>query len=175
MISKRCPLAWVRPRTIFDLPALNAKITDLEHVASEPDFWDDQAHAQTILQQLNDLKGSLSEFNRWQSKLEDAKTVLELLELEDDPALVTEAADNVSYLSQALDQWELQKLLSGPYDANGAVLSINAGAGGTDAQDWAEMLLRMYTRWGERQGYKVHLAELSEGDEAGLKLSLIHI
>ena len=175
MTLTRCPLAWVRPRTIFDLPALNAKITDLEHVAAAPDFWDDQQQAQTVLQQLNDLKSSLSDFNGWHSKLEDAKTVLELLELENDPALVTEAADNVSFLKNALDQWELQKLLSGPYDVNGAVLTINAGAGGTDAQDWAEMLLRMYTRWGERQGYRVQLAELSEGDEAGLKSATLEI
>jgi peptide chain release factor 2 len=75
----------------------------------------------------------------------------------------------VAQLSHSLDQWELQQLLSGPYDKNGAVLTINAGAGGTDAQDWAAMLLRMYTRWGERQGYKVSLVEISEGEEAGLK------
>ena len=175
MTLRPCPIAWARPRTIFDLPALKAQITDLEHVAAEPDFWDNQTQAQNILQQLNDLKGSLSDFQGWQSKLDDAKTVLELLELEDDPALVSEAADNVFYLQTALDQWELQKLLSGPYDVNGAVLTINAGAGGTDAQDWAEMLLRMYTRWGERQGYKVQLAELSEGDEAGLKSATLEL
>jgi peptide chain release factor 2 len=92
-----------------------------------------------------------------------------LLELEEDQALLTEAETNLTQLKKELDRWELQQLLSGPYDDHGAVLTINAGAGGTDAQDWAEMLLRMYTRWGEQQGYKVHLAELSEGEEAGLK------
>ncbi|MEM9137628.1 MAG: peptide chain release factor 2 [Cyanobacteria bacterium P01_F01_bin.42] len=159
----------------LDLPALKAQIVDLEHVASAPDFWDDQTQAQKILQRLSDLKGSLSDFHGWQAKLEDAKTVLELLEIEDDPALTAEAADNVLFLQRALDQWELQKLLSGPYDVNGAVLTINAGAGGTDAQDWAEMLLRMYTRWGEKLGYRVQLAELSEGDEAGLKSATLEI
>jgi len=94
---------------------------------------------------------------------------LELLELENDESLLQEAYCNISLLRQELDQWELQQLLSGPYDQGGAVLTINAGAGGTDAQDWAEMLLRMYTRWGENHGYKVHLMELSEGDEAGIK------
>lgn len=78
-------------------------------------------------------------------------------------------------IGQQLDRWELEQLLSGPYDKNGAVLTINAGAGGTDAQDWAEMLLRMYTRWGERQGYQLHLAELSEGDEAGIKSATLEI
>jgi len=89
--------------------------------------------------------------------------------LENDESLLQEAYCNISLLRQELDQWELQQLLSGPYDQGGAVLTINAGAGGTDAQDWAEMLLRMYTRWGENHGYKVHLMELSEGDEAGIK------
>ena len=175
MILTRCPIAWARPRTIFDLPALNAQIADLEHLASAPDFWDNQADAQNTLQRLNDLKASLSEFQAWQSKLEDAKTVIELLELEHDPALLTEASENLTFLGQALDQWELQQLLSETYDPNGAVLTINAGAGGTDAQDWAEMLLRMYTRWGERQGYKVQLAEISEGEEAGLKSATLEI
>jgi peptide chain release factor 2 len=78
-------------------------------------------------------------------------------------------------LQHELDRWELQQLLSGPYDAKGAVLTINAGAGGTDAQDWAEMLLRMYTRWSEQQGYQVHLAELSPGDEAGIKSATLEI
>jgi peptide chain release factor 2 len=100
---------------------------------------------------------------------------LELLELEADEALLQEAQFNVTHLSQELDQWELQQLLSGPYDQDGAVLTINAGAGGTDAQDWAEMLLRMYTRWAENHGYKVHLAEISEGDEAGIKSATLEI
>jgi peptide chain release factor 2 len=81
----------------------------------------------------------------------------------------------VAKLDHELDQWELQQLLSGPYDKKGAVLSLNAGAGGTDAQDWAEMLLRMYTRWAEQQGYKVHLVEISEGEEAGIKSATLEI
>lgn len=89
--------------------------------------------------------------------------------------LLTEAQETLTTMGQALDQWELQQLLAGPYDKSGAVLTINAGAGGTDAQDWAEMLLRMYTRWAERQGYKVALVELSEGDEAGLKSAALEI
>lgn len=101
--------------------------------------------------------------------------MLELLELETDEALLQEAQTTVTQLSRELDQWELQQLLSGMYDEKGAILTINAGAGGTDAQDWAEMLLRMYTRWGENHGYKVNLAEISEGDEAGLKSATLEI
>ena len=98
-----------------------------------------------------------------------------MLELEADESLFQEASSSLSQLTRELDQWELQQLLSGPYDEGGAVLTINAGAGGTDAQDWAEMLLRMYTRWGESQGYKVHLMEISEGEEAGVKSASLEI
>jgi peptide chain release factor 2 len=89
--------------------------------------------------------------------------------------LATEAATNIIQLDKDLDAWELQQLLAGTYDAKGAVLTINAGAGGTDAQDWAQMLLRMYTRWGERQGYRVNLTESSPGDEAGIKSATLEI
>ena len=98
-----------------------------------------------------------------------------MLELEPDESLFLEATSNLSQLTRDLDLWELQQLLSGPYDQSGAVLTINAGAGGTDAQDWAEMLMRMYTRWGESQGYKVHLNEISEGEEAGVKSVTLEI
>lgn len=118
---------------------------------------------------------NLQQYHQWKSNLEDAKAVLELLELEADEGLLQEAQTNVVKLNRELDRWELEQLLSGPYDANGAVLAINAGAGGTDAQDWAQMLLRMYTRWAENQGYKVQLAELSEGDEAGIKSATLEI
>ncbi|MBD1807120.1 peptide chain release factor 2 [Microcoleus sp. FACHB-SPT15] len=153
----------------LDIPALNAKIQDLEQLAAQPDFWDDQTSAQQTLQELNDLKSSLQQYDHWRSSLEDAKAVLELLELEADESLLKEAETNLTHLTQELERWELEQLLSGLYDAKGAVLTINAGAGGTDAQDWVEILLRMYTRWAEKQGYKVQLAELSEGDEAGIK------
>ncbi len=101
--------------------------------------------------------------------------MLELLELENDESLLQEAELSLTQLTRDLDQWELQRLLSGPYDQKGAVLTINAGAGGTDAQDWAAMLLRMYTRWAEDHRYKVHLAELSEGDEAGIKSATLEV
>ena len=127
------------------------------------------------MQELNDLKAHIQQYDQWQASLEDTKAVLELLEAETDEDLLQEAESNVNQLSRELDQWELQQLLSGAYDEKGAVLTINAGAGGTDAQDWAEMLLRMYTRWGEDHGYKVNLAEISEGDEAGIKSATLEI
>jgi peptide chain release factor 2 len=127
------------------------------------------------LQELNDLKSSLEQYQRWQNILEDAKAIAELLELESDESLAIEAQTTLEQLNQELELWDLQQLLSGIYDTRGAVLTINAGAGGTDAQDWAEMLLRMYTRWGEKEGYKVSLAESSAGDEAGIKSATLEI
>lgn len=127
------------------------------------------------MQELNDLKSSLEQYQRWQGILDDAKAIAELLELESDESLATEAQASLEQLNQELELWDLQQLLSGTYDTKGAVLTINAGAGGTDAQDWAEMLLRMYTRWAEKEGYKVRLAESSAGDEAGIKSATLEI
>lgn len=138
-------------------------------MAAQPDFWDEQTSAQQTLQELNDLKSNIEQYHHWRSSLEDAKAVLELVELEEDAALLSEAETSLTQLNQELDRWELEQLLSGIYDAKGAVLTLNAGAGGTDAQDWVEILLRMYTRWADKHGYKVQLVEKSEGEEAGIK------
>jgi peptide chain release factor 2 len=127
------------------------------------------------MQELNEYKSYLEQFQHWQTSVADAQTALELMELEPDEALFQEAKQNLSQVGVELDQWELERLLSGTYDAKGAVLTINAGAGGTDAQDWAEMLLRMYTRWAEDRNFKVQLAEISEGEEAGLKSATLEI
>ena len=167
--------AWVKLRSIFDPPAIVAKIQDLEQRAAQPEFWDEQDTAQKVLQELNDLKSSLEQYQQWQTILEDTKAIAELLELESDEALAKEAQSNLEQLNKELELWELQQLLSGTYDTKGAILNINAGAGGTDAQDWAEMLLRMYTRWGEKEGYKVRLTESSPGDEAGIKSATLEI
>ncbi|MGF1487757.1 MAG: peptide chain release factor 2 [Prochloraceae cyanobacterium] len=177
-LKKEVELASLRlgkTQEYLDLPALQAKIKDLEQLSAQPEFWDDRETAQNTLQELNDLKDHLHQYKEWESSLEDAKAIAELLELEEDEKLLAEAETNLTKLQQELDRWELQQLLSGIYDTKGAVLTINAGAGGTDAQDWAEMLLRMYTRWGEKQGYKVDVVELSEGDVAGIKSATLEI
>ena len=157
------------------MPALNAKINDLEQLSAQPDFWDDPENAQKQLQELSDYKSNLEQVQGWSTSLEDSNAILELLELEKDDGLLTEAEKTVNRLNRELDLWELQQLLSGPYDKEGAVLTVNAGAGGTDAQDWAEMLLRMYTRWSEQNGYRLSMVEKSEGDEAGLKSVTLEI
>ncbi|MFN6133427.1 MAG: peptide chain release factor 2 [Synechococcaceae cyanobacterium] len=159
----------------LDLPALKARQQDLEQLAGQPDFWDDQQEARRRMRQLDDVRAQLEQLQRWSSLLEDAQASLELQELEPEPELLEEAASGLQVLRADLDRWELERLLSGTYDKEGAVLSINAGAGGTDAQDWALMLMRMYCRWAEDHGMKVTVDELSEGEEAGIKSCTIEI
>jgi peptide chain release factor 2 len=163
------------PRTVFDVPALNARQRDLEQLASQPGFWDDQQQAQKQMRLLDDVKAQLGQLHQWQTLIDDGQATLELYALEADDDLLAEANGGLQSLKAALDRWELERLLSGPYDKEGAVISINAGAGGTDAQDWALMLMRMYTRWAEDHGMKVTVDELSEGEEAGIKSCTIEI
>ena len=163
------------PRTVFDVPALNARQQDLEQLAAQPEFWNDQQNAQKQMRRLDEVKAQLQQLVDWRGAIDDGQATLELYELEPDEDLLSEAQQGLNQLRQALDRWELERLLSGEYDKEGAVLSINAGAGGTDAQDWAQMLLRMYTRWAEDQGMSVTVNELSEGEEAGIKSTTIEI
>jgi peptide chain release factor 2 len=173
--SRSSLTAWATPRTVFDVPALKARQQDLEQLASQPDFWDDQKQAQAKMRQLDEVKAQLEQLGRWQAAVADAEATLELYDLEPDDELLGESDAALKQLRADLDRWELERLLSGPYDKEGAVISINAGAGGTDAQDWALMLMRMYTRWAEDHGMKVTVAELSDGEEAGIKSCTIEI
>ena len=163
------------PRTVFDVPALKARQQDLEQLAAQPGFWDDQQNAQKQMRRLDEVKAQLEKLLQWRRAVDDAEATLELYELEPDDDMLAEAQTGLTKLRSELDRWELERLLSGEYDKEGAVLSINAGAGGTDAQDWAQMLLRMYTRWAEDHGMSVSVDELSEGEEAGIKSATIEI
>ena len=163
------------PRTVFDVPALQARQQDLEQLAAQPEFWNDQQNAQKQMRRLDEVKAQLQQLADWRSAIDDAKATLELYELEADEEMLGEAQQGLTELRQGLDRWELERLLSGEYDKEGAVLSINAGAGGTDAQDWAQMLLRMYTRWAEDHDMRVTIDEISEGEEAGIKSATIEV
>ncbi|OYQ64964.1 peptide chain release factor 2 [Pseudanabaena sp. SR411] len=156
-------------RTIFDVPAIAAKISDLEQTAAQPEFWENSDQAQKTMRELDALKSYLEKFDHWHQTIENLEAIAELLSLEDDPSLANEAKQSLTQLLHEMDRWDLEQLLSGTYDKYDAVLTINAGAGGTDSQDWTEMLLRMYTRFCESQGYKVEISEISEGEEAGIK------
>ncbi|UPM49599.1 MULTISPECIES: peptide chain release factor 2 [unclassified Synechococcus] len=159
----------------LDVAALNARQQDLEQLASQPDFWDDQKQAQAKMRQLDEVKAQLEQLAQWQGAVADAEATVEIYGLEPDEELLSESDAALKKLRADLDRWELERLLSGTYDKEGAVISINAGAGGTDAQDWALMLMRMYTRWAEDHGMKVTVDELSDGEEAGIKSCTIEI
>ena len=136
---------------------------------SAPDFWDDNERAQNIISEANAIKSVVDDFNELSSELDDLNTMAELIEEEDDESLASELADGVRSLVKKLENFELRLLLNQPYDKNNAILELHPGAGGTESQDWAEMLLRMYRRWAEDKGFKVEVLDYLPGDEAGLK------
>ncbi len=155
----------------IDFEKLKQELKDIETRLQTPEVWSNQNLASELGQKIREIKETLEMFSNWNNILEDAKTAQEI----GDEELIKESEINLSSLEKELDKYEIQKMLSGEYDEADAFLSINAGAGGTDAQDWAEMLLRMYTRWAESKGWKVELIDKSEGEEAGIKSATIKI
>lgn len=155
--------------TVLDLPAMRASITDLEAQASAPDLWDDQAKAQAVTSKLSFQQGELRRVEALRSRLEDVPILLELAESEGDAAATEEAMAELESLGTAIGELEVRTLLSGEYDAREALVTIRAEAGGVDAADWAEMLLRMYTRYCERHGWPYEVYETSYAEEAGIK------
>ena len=156
-------------RIVFDVPQLKSNLRELEQISSQPNFWDNQNKAKAFMRKLDDVKEQLQQVNEWNKCILDANASLELYALEPDEELIIEAHSGLKFLKENLDRWEFQRLLCGEYDKESAVISINAGAGGTDAQDWVEILLRMYRRWAEMHSMNLKINELSEGDEAGIK------
>ncbi len=141
-------------------------------------FWDRQEAAQKVVMELSQVKASIQPLMQFQRKVDDARALLELVEEagdEDGSAAHAELRETVAALRKELDALEIQSFLSGKMDANNAILSINAGAGGTESCDWAEMLYRMYVRWAERNGFKVETEDLAPGDEAGISHATIRI
>lgn len=141
--------------------------SELEAQMSRPDFWDDMANANKIAKKLSPLKKVIEEFKTLEAAWEDSNAAYELSE--EDPAYEKEAESMLEDLGKKLDHMEIQVLFSDPYDDSNAILSLHPGAGGTESQDWAEMLLRMYMRWAERQGFAVETLDYMPGDEAGIK------
>ncbi|CAI9090840.1 OLC1v1025701C1 [Oldenlandia corymbosa var. corymbosa] len=164
-------------RASAGLKQLEEDLNQLEKAAADSSLWDDRANAQQTLQALTDVREKIKLLDDFKARIEDADTIVKLTEEMDsiDIGLLQEAAGIIRDLNKALDRFELTQLLSGPYDKEGAVINITAGAGGTDAQDWADMLLRMYTRWAEKQKYKIKVVEKSLGEEAGIKSATIEV
>jgi len=141
----------------------------LEKLMAAPEFWEDQEKAQKVLQESKALKGQVETLQNLEKRLEDLQVLLELAEEEKDESLIPELSQGKKELQKALERFELQLLLSDPYDKNNAILELHPGAGGTESQDWASMLLRMYTRWAEDHGYQVETLDYLPGEEAGVK------
>ncbi len=151
------------------------KIAELEYKMGEPTFWDDAEAAQKINQELADLKGSVDKYKALREKYDDAATLLEMGLEEKDESMEADVKAELDAIADGLEALQLEVLLSAPYDANNAILTLHAGAGGTEAQDWTQMLLRMYGRWAERHGFAVETADLLPGDEAGVKSATLFI
>ncbi|SDM70975.1 bacterial peptide chain release factor 2 (bRF-2) [Bacillus sp. OK048] len=134
-----------------------------------PDFWNDQEKAQTVISEANALKDQVNEFSELYKTFENLEISYELVKEESDEELQTELEEELSILTSRLNEFELQLLLSEEYDKNNAILELHPGAGGTESQDWGSMLLRMYTRWAEKKGFKVETLNYLPGDEAGIK------
>lgn len=134
-----------------------------------PEFWNDQQKAQTVINEANALKDQVHEFHDLFAAFEDLELTFELVKEESDAELQAELESELSKLTKRLDEFELQLLLSEEHDKNNAILELHPGAGGTESQDWGSMLLRMYTRWAEKKGFKVETLDYLPGDEAGIK------
>ncbi|MCH2172371.1 peptide chain release factor 2 [Myxococcota bacterium] len=153
----------------FDPARLRLRLEALEADIARPDLWDDPDQAQKVLREKSGVDRELQVFEQLESYLDDAEVLLDLATEADDQATRDEAAEKLSLADAELAEAELRRLLGGEHDTSNAIVSINPGAGGTDACDWAEMLLRMYLRWAERRGFQSQVLDLQAGDEAGIK------
>ena len=148
---------------------------ELEKETMNPDFYSDMEKGQKVLKQLKQIKGKIEHFEQIRSEREDLLTIIELAEEEDDLSFLDEVKSGFEKLSEDIETTKLETLLSGPYDKNDAIITLHAGAGGTEAQDWASMLLRMYQMWSEKRGFSVSTIDYIDGDEAGIKGATILI
>ena len=161
------------PWSIFDITAKEEKILDLEKQSAEPDFWNDQTGAQDSMRQLAEYRKVVLQ---WRDLEEKASDIAELIDLSgQDTSMQVEIKSELEQLSATLDELEFQLAFDSEYDARNAILAIHAGAGGTESQDWAEIMMRMYLRWAERRGYKAEILDTSPGDEAGIKSTIISV
>lgn len=155
--------------------AARQEIDKLEYKTAESGFWDDAEKSQTVLQKLGALKNKVERYDRLKQSYEDTLVLIELANTEEDESLVPEITESVDDFEKELDEQRLTTLLIGEYDQNNCILTFHAGSGGTEAQDWNEMLVRLYTRWGERHGFKTSLVDFLDGEEAGLKSATLRI
>ncbi len=157
------------------LGQMRSEIQQLENRAAEPGFWDDMENSQKILQRTANLKAKVEKYEKLEARYEDAMALIELGDEAEDESLIEEAQQELDGIRADIDRQRLETLLTGEYDKNNAILTFHAGSGGTEAQDWAEMLYRMYTRWAAAHGFNVKEIDYLDGDEAGLKSAVLLI
>lgn len=161
----------LRFRGVFDKDLLEKKLENIEKKLKDENIWQDQKQASKLLKEEKEIKYSLEKYSHWKNTLDDTETALELM----DEAIILEAKENIECLEKEFYKYNLESMLSGEYDKNDAILTVTAGAGGTDAQDWADILLRMYLRWAQIKGYEAEILDKSDGDEAGIKSATIKL
>lgn len=157
----------------FDLPQKQKSIISIQEKMTQANFWDNSSKANTLMRELKYLKGCVEPFEEGFKKLDECKEMVTISE--EEPEMLEQIQQELSSLEKDVNAVEIQSILGGPYDQNSVILSINAGAGGTESCDWASMLLRMYTRWADIHRYKVKLLDELKGDEAGIKSATLGI
>ena len=167
--STRSRTGYSTSRCVFDLASKRTELVRLEKRAAAPDFWSDVSPAQEIMRRLSGLRDELETWERLDGEHSELAELYELAAAEADQQIIAEIAADVGRLHEQLDALESRLALSGPYDDRTAIVSVHAGAGGTESQDWAEILLRMYLRWAEQRRYRADILERSDGEEAGIK------
>ena len=160
-------------RRHLDWEVANRRLADLNVAAEDPDLWADAGKAQVLMKERQQLETGISSINALENELGDAKDLIELAEMEEDEDVLAEAEGALRKLHADLGKRQVQTLLSGEADANDTYFEVHSGAGGTESNDWANMLLRMYIRWAERNGYKVEVQATTAGDEAGIKAATV--
>ena len=153
----------------FDIINLEKELTSLEKQTTENNFWEDQKSSSKVLKRINEIKNKVEQFKKIKTEITNMIELVELLKQESDEELEKEVQNGTKKLEEDIEKLEISTLLSGKYDINNAILTLHPGAGGTEAQDWVEMLYRMYTRWATANGYKVEELDYLAGDEAGIK------
>ena len=153
----------------FDIATKKSELSSLEDQTKENEFWNDQENSSKVLQQIKVLKDKINKFDDESKLLEDIHAMIELIEELNDESLVSELKGNVKEFSKGIDKLEVQSLLAGKHDQNNAIITIHPGAGGTESQDWAQMLYRMYSMWCDKNGFKLEELDFLEGDVAGIK------
>src|SRR5262245_2269686 len=167
--SSACAIGGASSGGDFDLARLRERVTALESQAADPKLWDDRDRAEQLLREKRGAEREIARYDALSGALDDAEVLIELAAEANDEATRGEALEKLLAAERELDGAEVRRLLGGEHDAGPAIVSINAGAGGTDACDWAEMLLRMYLRWCEEHDYATEVLDLQAGDEAGIR------